>query len=58
MDFIRFWVNLDIFTMVKLIKPPMNWDKLLQMWIGPLILNETMLLSSDIQIYQAISLNS
>jgi hypothetical protein len=37
MGFIRFWMNLNIFTMVKLVNPLMNEDQLLQ--IGELAIH-------------------
>jgi hypothetical protein len=49
MGFTIFWMNLDIFTMVKLVNPPMNKDWLL--WT----VNKSISIS-EIQIYQVISL--
>jgi hypothetical protein len=37
LGFIRFWMNLDIFTMMKLINPLMNKNQLLRVMNQPFI---------------------
>jgi hypothetical protein len=49
-------MNLDIFTMMKLVNLLVNKDQYYEQCIDSLKPNETRLLSNEIQIYQIISL--